>query len=114
MAKKNNYRETILHLKAQVERAIVHLSESDPSQDWEAILKAEGYELLTPEYREKHMQQVRAKARSNLKPNAGRRPEKTIVVDGKETTYKQLAQGRGVTVSTVRNQILKERRQAKS
>lgn len=107
MPKKNNYRETILRQKAQLERAIAHLNELDPSKNWKSTLEAEAYDLLTPEYREAHMEQARDKVRANLKPNAGRRPPKRIMVDGEETTYKALAQERGVTIATVRNQVWK-------
>jgi hypothetical protein len=110
MTRKNNYRETILHLKAQRDRAIEYLKELDPTKNWTSILEAEGYDSLTPEYRETHIQQAQAKARANLKPNVGRRPPKKILVGGQEKTYKELAQERGVTIATVRNQIWKQQK----
>ncbi len=110
MARKNNYRETILQLKAQCDRAIAHLNELDPIKNWESILEAEARDLLTPEYREARVQESRAKARANLKPNLGRRPPKKILVNGQEKTYQELARERGVTVATVRNQIWKQQK----
>lgn len=109
MVKKNNYRESIIRLRAQLECAIAHLKSFDASQDWQTIISQEADTRITPEYREALMAEFQSRAKANLKAGAGRKPDKKIIVDGQETTYRQLAQKRHVTVATARNQVWKAR-----
>lgn len=86
--KKNNYRDHIIQLEAQLEHAIAHLTQHDSTIDWHSQLASVA---ITPEQYQTKLKEFQQRARANLKPGVGRKPAKPVIINGQETTYKQEA-----------------------
>lgn len=108
MARKNNYRATIIRLNAQIETAIAHLTNLNPSVNWQSVIATEAEAKLTPEYCQSQAEAFRLKKEANLRRGLGK-GEKPVVIDGRLTTYRQAAKEAGVSVSAIHNRIARAR-----